>query len=327
MSATLIHMEAVELLKNTLAEMRMAADAVEQAIMEDKAFNAVLPDQTDADDLSVRFDMDSREAAAKSLVQLTFPDDDQDDPHIDVGVITVTGHTIDLIEHFNVTKQAFQDAVVKIRKEVLAKGAGRSLASAFEFEVESRIRDMRKIEKDESVQAVIEEEWQTLNRYFRSLDFGSINFTRAYTKTQVFRTPLEFISWSWSKQHKSINNLPDQATQIAFAEKYLEGEALSVALDLISKLDDKEELAIVKPKPPKLTANLTFLKPDEQNKLRKPIKVSGVIVIMPPMPDTLYRSLSDSSGARKPRKDTIIEDTPYIKALGAYRYKQGTRTK
>lgn len=220
---------------------------------------------------------------------------------INAGLLCAAPDHITQLEQLNHTKQAFKEAVGRIR--------------AFETkDGKTRI--------DVLIDRVLKEEGrrgESLRAAFREIGFNGIDLLRCYANIRILPKKLESISWTWAKKHASIIKTTQQEA-LLLAEELPSPRAKEVALYLLGQLPKQTPLVIQKQLPNQLRANIKWQ--EDKHIHRKAITVSGVVVSQDPaLPKITWRDNPGPPCASQPvRGDRRIDPTPYIKSLNIHCY-------
>lgn len=225
----------------------------------------------------------------------------QPSPTVTAGLLCASSATIEHIEQLNHAKNAFKEAVCRIR-------------------VHEKKDSKTRI--DQLIERLLKEEGrrgESLRAAFRDIGFQGVDLLRCYANLRILPQGLESISWTWAKKHASIIKISKKEA-LALAAELPSPSAQTVALRLLEPLAPNTPLVMRKLLPNQLRANIKWQA--NNTVARKAITISGVVISPhPKLPQITWRdNPGPPSGDRMIREDRRINPEPFIKSLNIHSY-------
>jgi hypothetical protein len=236
-----------------------------------------------------------RSTAIKSFSQIFYSEKEK--PAI-AGLLCASKATIFAATEVNIIKAEFKDIIKTIRKN------GQSSKTRIDKLINSAMHKQEGRHEDVSLA-------------LKRSNIADANLMRCYANIRVLPANVESLSWSWTSKHSAIQKMSvDEARKVA--KEIQVQKTREIVTDMLDKLDQGTFLAHKKPLPNALRANIVYH--DNNERKRKVINVSGVVLCPgPTLPRYIWRD-DPVENKRVPRCDSTIEPYPYIKSLRLHLY-------
>lgn len=145
-----------------------------------------------------------------------------------------------------------------------------------------------------------------------------IDRNAAYCAVPFLPASTVSVVWFWAKKHRAIKSISHQDA-VTLTEKLSTEKSQIYARELLAQCPSTDRLAIARPKPIQLRANIKFY--DDAVEINHSMTTPRVMLIPnTKLPQTVMWNESDDQRTRKQRTDVRIEALPLISGLNLYRY-------
>ena len=241
----------------------------------------------------------AREAAIKSITQLYVRTDGL---LPEAGILCASSATVGHVEMLNKAKNSFKESVMSIRD--------------FRNNEESASSRITKLIRDE----ITEKGYRTeqLSQAMGTVGIEALDLKRCYALTRIMPEHLDVFSWTWATTHSRIKKV-SLADALEMAKKITDKKTSAIAVDILSRCNTGEMLALKTTLPNQLRANYGYWV--DGAIVRKLCPISGVVIAQQRhMPRKLWRPNPGDQHTKRLVRESNIESAALVSSLDLYRY-------